>query len=75
MDDHLREHGAETILTMGEGDDLAGQEESFKEWTKNVFKVILVLFKSQLTQVSCPAHMRFCSIVNRVRKPRNSILL
>ena len=45
VDDHLRELGAETILSMGEGDDLAGQEESFKEWTKNVFKVILVLFK------------------------------
>ena len=45
MDDHLKELGAQTILTIGEGDDLAGQEESFKEWTKNVFKVILVLFK------------------------------
>ena len=45
MDDHLRELEAEKILTMGEGDDLAGQEGSFKEWTKNVFRVILVLFK------------------------------
>ena len=45
VDNHLRELGAQTILTMGEGDDLAGQEESFKEWTKDVFKVILVLFK------------------------------
>ncbi|KAK2574222.1 Nitric oxide synthase [Acropora cervicornis] len=39
VDDHLRELGAQTILTMGEGDDLAGQEESFKEWTKDVFKM------------------------------------
>ncbi|KAK2574255.1 Nitric oxide synthase, partial [Acropora cervicornis] len=39
VDDHLRELGAETILTMGEGDDLAGQEESFMEWTQNVFKM------------------------------------
>lgn len=39
VDDHLRELGAQTILTMGEGDDLAGQEELFKEWTKDVFKM------------------------------------
>ena len=41
MDDLLRELGAQKILTMGEGDDQSGQEESFKEWTKNVFEVIL----------------------------------
>ena len=39
MDDHLRELGAQTILPMGEGDELSGQDESFRRWTKDVFKV------------------------------------
>ena len=34
------ELGAQRILTMGEGDEQSGQDESFKEWAKNVFKVI-----------------------------------
>lgn len=41
MDDHLKELGAQRILTMGKGDEQSGQDESFKEWAKNVFKVIL----------------------------------
>ena len=39
MDKHLKDLGAQTILAIGEGDEQNGQEESFKEWTKNVFKV------------------------------------
>ena len=39
VDEQLRELGAQTILSMGEGDEQNGQEESFKEWAKNVFKV------------------------------------
>nr|AAK61379.1 nitric oxide synthase [Discosoma striata] len=38
MDDHLKKLGGERILSMGEGDELCGQDESFKEWAKNVFK-------------------------------------
>ena len=41
MDERLRELGAHTILTMGEGDELSGQDVSFKEWAKDVFQVIL----------------------------------
>lgn len=41
MDDHLRELGAQTILPMGEGDELSGQDESFRGWTMDVFKVKL----------------------------------
>ncbi|KAL9981801.1 hypothetical protein ACROYT_G010554 [Oculina patagonica] len=38
VDDHLRELGGQSILTIGEGDELNGQDESFREWAKNVFK-------------------------------------
>ena len=42
MDDHLRELGAQTILPMGEGDELSGQDESFRAWAKDVFKVTVL---------------------------------
>lgn len=35
----MRELGAQTILPMGEGDELSGQDESFRGWAKDVFKV------------------------------------
>ncbi|XP_068736413.1 nitric oxide synthase 1-like isoform X2 [Montipora capricornis] len=38
VDKHLKDLGAQKILAIGEGDEQNGQEESFKEWTKNVFK-------------------------------------
>ena len=31
--------GAERLLEIGEGDELAGQEESFRRWAKSVFSV------------------------------------
>lgn len=42
VDDHLRELGAQTILPMGEGDELSGQDESFRGWAKDVFKVTVL---------------------------------
>lgn len=36
--------GGERILKMGEGDELCGQEESFRTWAKKVFKVSLRLY-------------------------------
>lgn len=42
MNDHLRELGAQTILPMGEGDELSGQDESFRGWAKDVFKVTVL---------------------------------
>ena len=39
IDSMLGEMGAERLLEIGEGDELAGQEESFKKWTKAVFGV------------------------------------
>uniref|UniRef100_A0A669PX34 Nitric oxide synthase n=1 Tax=Phasianus colchicus TaxID=9054 RepID=A0A669PX34_PHACC len=39
VDTLLEELGGERILRMGEGDELCGQEESFRTWAKKVFKV------------------------------------
>nr|ADK62525.1 endothelial nitric oxide synthase [Rhinella marina] len=39
VDTRLEELGGERILEMGEGDDLCGQEDSFRAWAKAVFKV------------------------------------
>jgi len=39
MDRMLGELGAERIYDIGEGDELCGQEESFRTWAKDVFKV------------------------------------
>ncbi|XP_044150136.1 nitric oxide synthase, endothelial-like isoform X1 [Bufo gargarizans] len=38
VDTRLEELGGERILQMGEGDDLCGQEDSFRAWAKAVFK-------------------------------------
>ena len=35
----IQELGGEQIFKMGEGDELCSQEESFKTWARNVFKV------------------------------------
>jgi hypothetical protein len=38
------ELGGEAILPLGTGDELCGQEESFKNWAKNVFKAACETF-------------------------------
>uniref|UniRef100_A0A674ILK7 Nitric oxide synthase n=1 Tax=Terrapene triunguis TaxID=2587831 RepID=A0A674ILK7_9SAUR len=43
VDTLLEELGGERILRMGEGDELCGQEESFRTWAKKVFKVVCFL--------------------------------
>ena len=35
----LGEMGAERLLKIGEGDELSGQEESFKTWATTLFRV------------------------------------
>lgn len=42
VDNIFHDLGAERIYKTMEGDELCGQEESFKNWAKNVFKVIIV---------------------------------
>ncbi|KAG8456169.1 hypothetical protein GDO86_002096 [Hymenochirus boettgeri] len=44
VDTLLEELGGERILKMGEGDELCGQEESFRTWAKKVFKAACDVF-------------------------------
>ncbi|XP_072921558.1 nitric oxide synthase 1 isoform X1 [Hemitrygon akajei] len=44
VDTLLEELGGERIMRMGEGDELCGQEESFRTWAKRVFKAACDVF-------------------------------
>ncbi|KAI4820969.1 hypothetical protein KUCAC02_028924 [Chaenocephalus aceratus] len=44
VDTLFEELGGERILRMGEGDELCGQEESFRTWAKKVFKAACEVF-------------------------------
>nr|XP_057925584.1 nitric oxide synthase, brain isoform X2 [Doryrhamphus excisus] len=44
IDTLFEELGGERILRMGEGDELCGQEESFRTWAKKVFKAACDVF-------------------------------
>ena len=39
LDNTFLDLGAERILKMSEGDELCGQEESFRRWAQDIFKV------------------------------------
>lgn len=39
IDNMMNALGSERIYKMGEGDELCGQEETFRQWAKLVFKV------------------------------------
>uniref|UniRef100_A0A672RFA9 Nitric oxide synthase n=1 Tax=Sinocyclocheilus grahami TaxID=75366 RepID=A0A672RFA9_SINGR len=43
VDTLFEELGGERILRMGEGDELCGQEESFRTWAKKVFKTTVTI--------------------------------
>ncbi|ESO82408.1 hypothetical protein LOTGIDRAFT_197993 [Lottia gigantea] len=44
MDKMMSELGSERIYDMGEGDELCGQEESFRNWAQEVFKAACETF-------------------------------
>nr|XP_015212637.1 PREDICTED: nitric oxide synthase, endothelial-like [Lepisosteus oculatus] len=44
VDTRFEELGGERILDMGEGDELCGQEESFRTWARKVFKAACETF-------------------------------
>ena len=44
LDSSLNDLGAERICALGEGDELNGQEESFKEWAREVFSLATTEF-------------------------------
>lgn len=52
VDTLFEELGGERILRMGEGDELCGQEESFRTWAKKVFKVSLTGLQQTALSVS-----------------------
>lgn len=39
VDTRLEELGGERLLTLGQGDELCGQEEAFRGWAKAAFQV------------------------------------
>ena len=39
IDTQFKDLGGNQLLSMGEGDELCGQEESFKSWALQVFEV------------------------------------
>lgn len=43
VDTLLGEMGGERLLEIGEGDELAGQEDSFKKWAKSLYKVSSII--------------------------------
>ena len=45
IDTMLEDLGAERLFEIAEGDELAGQEESFKKWTKKLFAVRMLFLK------------------------------
>ncbi|XP_072115018.1 nitric oxide synthase 1-like [Mobula birostris] len=44
VDTRLEELGAERLLTLGEGDELCGQEDQFRAWSRNTFKAACEVF-------------------------------
>lgn len=56
VDDKLAELGAKRLTSVGEGDELNGQEEAFSIWACTVFKVHfspLINPKSHLAATAC----------------------
>lgn len=53
VDTLFEELGGERILRMGEGDELCGQEESFRTWAKKVFKVGVFPRRLQTSRLAC----------------------
>ena len=51
IDTMMGQMGAERLLEIGEGDELAGQEEAFKEWAKNVFRVLVSLTVPKIANI------------------------
>lgn len=58
VDSLIADMDGERILALGEGDELSGQEESFRTWAKEVFSV----FKKQFT-----TFCRFCRRVVMIK--------
>jgi sulfite reductase alpha subunit-like flavoprotein len=51
IDNMMNSLGGERIYKMGEGDELCGQEEGFRNWARDVFKVKHAFAKQMLEHV------------------------
>ncbi|XP_058035287.1 nitric oxide synthase 3 isoform X3 [Ahaetulla prasina] len=61
VDTRLEELGGERILPLGEGDELCGQEESFRTWASSVFKAACETFCVESDSVSTEVFSNRCS--------------
>ncbi|XP_034279391.1 nitric oxide synthase 3 isoform X2 [Pantherophis guttatus] len=61
VDTRLEELGGERILPLGEGDELCGQEESFRTWASSVFKAACDTFCVESDSVSTEVFSNRCS--------------
>ncbi|XP_070623244.1 nitric oxide synthase 3 isoform X1 [Erythrolamprus reginae] len=61
VDTRLEELGGERILPLGEGDELCGQEESFRTWASSVFKAACDTFCVESDSVSAEVFSNRCS--------------
>ncbi|XP_070800704.1 nitric oxide synthase 3 isoform X2 [Pituophis catenifer annectens] len=61
VDTRLEELGGERILPLGEGDELCGQEESFRTWASSVFKAACDAFCVESDSVSTEVFSNRCS--------------
>ncbi|KAM3822758.1 LOW QUALITY PROTEIN: nitric oxide synthase 3 [Vipera latastei] len=61
VDTRLEELGGERILPLGEGDELCGQEESFRTWASSVFKAACDTFCVASDAVSTEVFSARCS--------------
>ena len=62
LDTSFEKLGGERIFSIGEGDELNGQEESFKEWARACFKVSVNLGLEFVTFHAIWSTLYFCSI-------------
>lgn len=71
VDTLFEELGGERILRMGEGDELCGQEESFRTWAKKVFKVIGFgnEIRPQFTKSKIPVAVDNCTGAQKKASP------
>lgn len=59
IDKTMESLGATRIYSIGEGDELCGQEEAFKTWAKKIYQVISAKGKNAFKFCVSQKHLRF----------------
>lgn len=60
IDSLLGEMAGERLLEIGEGDELCGQEESFQNWAREVYKVNMLLLCTTGKALSISHRKKVC---------------